>query len=310
MRTPIVSIVLGTAMCLQTVQAQTAVEPLEDTYDPLKDCEVMIIDEVSVPAPEPGVIEELTVREGDFVEKGQVLARIDKKDAMLAISIAQAEYDSARKRADNTLSIEAAQKSYEVAKAEFESAQEANRISKDTVTETELRRKRLQMTRALLQIKLAAHEVRVAVLDAHAKHKALKLAEASLERREIKSTINGIVVRLDKHAGDWASPGETLMRVVRLDQLRIEGDINGQIHARHDIINRPVTVTVTLTGGKEFRTEGTIDFAGVEVERNEYTVRVDIDNKKVNGVWLLTPGLDARIELQNELTGFQSLGAR
>lgn len=265
--------------------------------DPLHYCKVTIIDEISVPAQEAGVLDDLGVREGDLVEQGQVLGTIEKTDAELAVAIASNEYAAAKKTAENTLSIEAAVKAYEVAVAEYDSSVEANEESEGTVTQTELRRKKLQADRAKMQAELAKHELIVARYDAQAKFSALQRAKSALSRRQITSRINGVVVKVNKHAGDWVQPGETVMRIVQMDRLRIEGDIDGTKYARHEVIGRPVKIEVYLTGGGTEKLEGKIIFASSIIESNEYTVRTEVLNRQINGRWLLTPGLNARMEL-------------
>ena len=268
--------------------------------DPLDFHKVKIIDEVSVPAEEAGVLNELHVREGMLVEKGALLGEIDNTDAVLTVSMANYEYAAAKKTAENTLSIQAASKSREVAEAEYDAAVEANRVFDGVITETEMRRKKLQEERGAMQAQLAIHEQQVAKLDAMVKLKQLKRAEASLKRRRIVSRINGVVVELNKHAGDWVNPGETVMRIVRMDRLRIEGNINGRRYARHEVIGRPVDIEIQLTGGGIEKMEGQIVFASPLVESNEYTIRAEVNNRKVNGRWLLTPGLDAKVRLRDQ----------
>ena len=265
--------------------------------DPLNYCKVTIIDEISVPAREGGVLDELKVREGEYVEKGDVLGTIDRTDAVLALAVATHEYAAAKQTAENPLSIKAAVKAYEVALAEYESSLEANEKHAGLVMETELRRQKLQADRAKMQAELASHELLIANLDAKAKYEALQRAQAALDRRQIVSRINGVVVKSLKHEGEWVQPGEPVMRIVQMDRLRVEGEIDGRKYARHEVIGRPVRITVFLTGGGQETLEGKIVYASSIVESNEYTVRAEIDNRKLNGRWLLTPGLNAKMEL-------------
>ncbi len=282
--------------------ASAQFDSLETIDDPLDYCKIMIIDEVMVPAEEPGVIDQLNVREGFPVEKGALLATIDNTDALLTLTMATHEYEAAKMQAENTLSIQAAAKQEQVAKAELDASNEANDRFEDTVTETEIRRKRLQAERAGMQKELAEHERLVAKLDANVKGKQFERAKAALKRRQIVSRINGVVIDLLKHAGDWADPGETVMWIVRMDQLYVEGNINGTRYARHEVEGRPVDIEVQLTGGETEKFEGTIRYAGHIVESNEYTVRAVVNNRKVDGKWLLTPGLDAKMRLRDTPT--------
>ena len=266
------------AILLLAVAATASAQIGDTTFrgeNPLDYCMITIIDQVSVPAEEQGVLDVLNVYEGMVVEKGALLGTIDDTDAKLALAMAKHEHESAKKKAENELSVKAAEKSQLVMQAEYESAAEANERLAGTITATEVRRKRLQSERAMMQIELAQHELFVARLDAQAIYQQLERTKAALQRRQIVSRINGIVVELNKHEGDWVEAGETVMRIVRMDQLYVEGDIDGKIYARHLVIGRPVDIEVKLTGGGEpKKMEGTIIYASPLVESNEYTVRV------------------------------------
>lgn len=269
--------------------------------DPLNYCKVTIINEVSVPAEEAGVLDQLLVKEGMLVEKGALIGSVDNTDAILMKAVATHEYAAAKKTAENTLSIKAAVKAYEVALAEYESSLEANKVTDDVVMATELRRQKLQADRAKMQAELASHELLVANLTAKAKYEAFQRAEAALQRRQIKSRINGVVIEVNKHEGEWVQPGESVVRIVQMDRLRVEGSVDGRKYARHEILGRPVSITVYLTGGGQETLTGKIVYASSIIRTTgdlvEYTVRAEVDNRKLNGRWLLTPGLKAKMEL-------------
>jgi multidrug resistance efflux pump len=280
----------------------------DSAHDPLDFCELTIIDEVHVPAEEAGVLISLNAREGDLVEKGALLGQIDDRDALLAADMAQHEYEAAKEQAENQLSVQAAIKSRDVADAENEGAIEANRITPGTVPKFEVRRKKFSADRAAMQIDLARHELTVAGHQAWVKYKQLQRARDMIERRKITSRLNGVVVEVLKHAGDWVNPGDTVMRIVRMDQLRVEGFLNGTEHARHEVVGRPVDIEVQLTGGGVEKLEGKISFASPLVESNEYKVWAEIDNVKVGDQWLLNPGLNARMKLRDVRLGSQLTG--
>ena len=266
--------------------------------------QLTIINEISVPAQEPGVLDELNYREGDLVEKGAVLGVIDKADAELAVAISKQEYMAAQKTAENRLRIEAGAMAYEVAKAEYDSSIEANEKTPGVISDSELRKQLMEAERAKMQSKLAVEELLIARHDALAKWDNYRRAYAALQRRQIVSRINGVVVKSNKHEGEWVQPGETVMRIVQMDRLRVEGDIDGNKYARHEVMNRPVRITVYLTGGGTEVLDGRIVYASPLVELNEFTVRVEVNNRKISTAdgrttWLLTPGLKAKIELND-----------
>ena len=110
------------------------------------------------------------------------------------------------------MSIEYAAKSYEVAKADYEASNEANRTAKGTVTKQQLRSQKLQAERSVMQAKMALQEAKIARLDAIAKYKTYQRAQAAIDRRDVISPLNGEVVKKFKHQGEWVQPGESVLR--------------------------------------------------------------------------------------------------
>ena len=270
--------------------------------NPMRLATLTIIREQSVPAEEAGVLKELNYKEGDLVEQGAVLGTIDKKDAELAVEVSKREYIAAYMTAKNDLRIDAGVMAYKVAKAEYDSSIEANNKTPNVIPKTDVRRQRMEADRAKMQSRLAAEELKIALQDAWAKHSNFKRAEAAMGRRTIRSGLNGVVVKRNKFEGEWVQPGETVMRIVQMDQLYVEGSIDGKDHARHTMKGRPVKITVYLTGGGKEILQGKIEYVSSLVRLSTYVVRVLVDNRKVptadgSQAWLLSPGLKAEIEL-------------
>ena len=56
----------------------------------------------------------------------------------------------------------------------------------------------------------------------------VQAAEANLERRRITAPLDAVVVELSRHEGEWAQVGDPVMRLVRIDRLRVEGFLNAK----------------------------------------------------------------------------------
>ena len=99
---------------------------------------------------------------------------------------------------------------------------------------------------------------------------------------------------LKREAGEWVTAGETVMRIARMDRLRIPGIINGDEHDPHEIDGRPVTVTLQLARGRSVQFNGSIVFASVEKRiGNKFMVWAEVDNRHHEGSgrhWMLQPG--------------------
>src|SRR5687767_570952 len=109
----------------------------------VESAQVTLIDERQVPAREAGVLDRLDVREGDLVEAGQELGLVEIEQAEVARERAVAELDIAEEQAANDIDYRFAEKSHEVAEAEFKRANESVAKFPRSVSQTELDRLRL-----------------------------------------------------------------------------------------------------------------------------------------------------------------------
>lgn len=167
---------------------------------------LVAIDEVKLPATEPGMLMSIEVEEGDTVEEGQLIARIDDREAKMAKNTAEYEYKAAKKQAENEISVEAAVASEEVSKAEWETAVEANKKVPGSFGTTEVRRLELTWKRSGLQIELAKYENSVAAATAWAKYAQFQQATSMVAHRELTAPHSGIVVQKLRHKGEWVAP--------------------------------------------------------------------------------------------------------
>ena len=99
-------------------------------------------------------------------------------------------------------------------------------------------------------------------LEAQAKQAAaeLKAVENEIARRCVKAVLKansinadaesiGIVEKIYRNEGEWVQPGDPIMRVVQMDELKIEGFINAKLYPPSVILNATVTVELNKTFG-------------------------------------------------------------
>ncbi|MBS0262104.1 MAG: efflux RND transporter periplasmic adaptor subunit [Planctomycetes bacterium] len=258
-----------------------------------------IIEEVEVPAKVDGVIAVVEVKEGQMVESHDVLARIEDTESKLALESATVEFDIAKKQAENDLKIRIGRKAHDVAKTELRRALDSNAIKKNAVSDAEIDRLRLAADKTELETAQAVIEQETAQLTARLKETAVKVARHAIDRREIVSPISGMVVQVNSHAGEWVEAGKTVVRVLRLDRLRVEFFVSAN-RLKDRLVGRKVTFQVDLPDqpGAEFG--GEIVFVSPEVDHINQTIRVwaEIDNSKLQ----LNPGLRGKITIRDEKT--------
>lgn len=286
--------------CLASAMAPAA-EPAGDPV--LERCLVSLVEEAKVPAREPGVLVELLIREGDVIAKGAVIAKIDDNQPQMERRKAVAEHEQAVAKAESDVDVRYAIAAELVAEAEHKKALESHAKVPGSVTEVERDRLMLSEKKGELQIEQAQLERRLASLAAQSKEVEVQAAENAIDRRLIKSPLDGVVVQVFPHQGEWMQPGDPLARVVRADKLRVEGYVDAGRLGPEEVSGRPVTVAVTLAGGRRETFEGKIVFTSPLVESGgDYRVFAEVENRQAPGSrqWLLRPGQTATMTIHKE----------
>jgi multidrug efflux pump subunit AcrA (membrane-fusion protein) len=289
------------AACVAVVPCIAAAAEESPDGDPvLERCLVSLIEEAKVPAREGGVLVELRVREGDVVEKGVLIAKIDDSQPQMERRKAQAEHEQAVAKAQSDVDVRYSIAAELVAEAEHKKALESHAKVPGSVTEVERDRLMLSEKKGELQIEQAQLERRLAALAAQSKEVEVLAAENAIDRRLIKSPLDGVVVQLFPHEGEWMQPGDPLARVVRADKLRVEGYVDAARLNPEEVSGRLVTVEVTLACGRRESFKGKIVFTSPLVESGgDYRVFAEVENRQDPGsqLWLLRPGQTATMTI-------------
>ncbi len=246
-----------------------------------------LIEQVELPAKEAGGISSIAVKEGQIVERGQSLAAVEDDDARLAVDQAKFEFEIAESKSRNDVTVRFAKKSQQVADAEYRRAKESGDRFKKSISETEMDELRLTAERAALEIEQAEQLQTVAKLTSQLKGVELAAAHLKLERRRITAPFDGMIVQVKKHRGEWVSPGDTIVRMIRLDRLRVETFLPAR-DATLQLNGSRVTLLADVAGKPRSEFSGTVVFVSPEINAVNGQVRVwaEVDNKNL----LLRPG--------------------
>jgi len=274
--------------------APAPAEPLK-----LSGCVVQLLDEAQIPAQEPGVLLELLVREGAAVKKGDPVAQIDPERATIQKQSASSDLAAAQEKAKSDIEVRVAKATADVAKAEYAKSVEAVRKVPGSISEVEVERLKLTAQKSVLQIEQSQMENRVAQFTRNTKAAELDAAEYSLRRRQITSPLDGVVVAIPRHQGEWVQTGEPLLRVVRMDRLRVEGWVPVKKFNPTEVAGQSVEVEIELARGEKVRFTGKITFVSPLVDTSdEYKVWAEVENRQEKGHWLLRPGHTATMTVQ------------
>lgn len=153
-------------------------------------------EQVKIIAERPGYLIELTVKEGDFVEKGKILARLDQTESLLTLEKANIELKNAKAN-------------YQSEILSFESIMNSG----DT--------DRIAQVQEQLKAKSGLFSAEIAV----------KEAQMDLDKTVIKSPISGRIADLKSKRGSLVKSGDEMLEVINTAALELkvkvlESDIN------------------------------------------------------------------------------------
>lgn len=305
----IASVTLAAALAMFGTQNMAV--PTEGDPGFLPDCLVTFIYDTNIPADLPaqqgGVITELLARENDQIAAGQVIARVDDSIERTNVEAAQARLEMAQEESENDVNVRYASAASEVHKYRLKQAMEANETVPDAYTFTELKVLELQWKQFTLQTEQAEHEQNLAAMSVRVREAEHQLAVHELQRREIKSPVDGFVVEVFPRKGAWVRAGDPVVRVVQLEKMRIEGYVTYGRLSPADVVGKPVTVSVPMLKGPEIQFQGKIDSADPIIEGgNRFRVRAEVVNQKIGQYWALMGGMTANMQIHWQSPGASS----
>jgi RND family efflux transporter MFP subunit len=190
------------------------------------DCLMHPREVVTVSAPVEGVLERVAVDRGDVVPAGSVLAVLESSLERSMVAIARA-----RARQDH--SIKSNQVRLDFGERRFARTDEMFR--KALIPLKELDEAETAKVLAVYGLEEANEQKRLADLD-------LERAQATLALRTVKSPIAGVVMERLRQPGELASREHPILRIARLDPLRVEVFVPITLYGRIAVGQRAVVI--------------------------------------------------------------------
>ena len=211
--------------------------------------------EVEIASPEPGVIEKVCVEKGDYVKTGDILIELDNEVLKATLAIEEAKRNDRQKQV-------AAEKELEhwlQRQVHLKHLQEKNYAST-----SEIERMDFDVESAKLRLDTARFEEELDELQ-------YEKIKAMIDRRQVRSTIDGVIVDVYKQPGEAVSVGDpNVARVVNVDQLKVSFAVKPEF-ARHFTQGETVVVEFPESGEKA---EGVIKYKSSIVDPRSGTVEI------------------------------------
>ncbi|MDP2922024.1 MAG: efflux RND transporter periplasmic adaptor subunit [Candidatus Omnitrophota bacterium] len=207
-----------------------------------------------------GSLEAINFREGDMVNKGDIIASLSKKDGQLKVDYAKAKFEAAKTQAL------AAKKKYEIHKNLYD----IGGIIKAKLEEVELEAKSAEA-----QAKSAEVEV--------------KSAESELKKTDLCATREGVLGAREAEAGEFVTPNNKIATLYDIMEAFVElGIIEKDVDKV--ALGQNVVITVDAHQGAVFKGKVDYVYPVVEGKSRTLTVKIRIQNPDAQ----LLPGMFAR----------------
>ena len=263
-------VLLGAASWSHAIEVDSFTAPYQD---------------IDVAAGDMGIIQSIAIKEGERVTAGQRLAGLEAAVLEATLEIAKSAMES---------------------RGRLESATEEWKLQSEMLVKLEeLHRRqhasRQEVERAQAQVRISAASLKAVREEYQVKALEYERARVQLERRQLRSPIDGIVTRIFKDQGEFVSPSDpVILKIVQLDPLLVVFLVPAK-----SVQQLSVDQTVDVRIGTTEITECIVEFVSPTPDPQSGTtrVRVRIPNPKE----LLPSGAACRLILHDELGPFPGL---
>jgi membrane fusion protein (multidrug efflux system) len=180
----------------------TQLHAQQDSYN----CVMEAKSTIELQSSEEGILDRVLVGRGQRVKAGEMVARLDSEQEALTA-------ERARLRAEAETGIDAAKAQNEFRRKEAERLEDLRRTNaipeRDYVT-------------AVVESRLAEIAVETAVMEHDIAKLEYEQARSRLERRSIRSPVDGVVVDVTMFPGEYVHEQATVMTIAEIDPLYVE----------------------------------------------------------------------------------------
>jgi membrane fusion protein (multidrug efflux system) len=210
-----------------------------------------------------GNIEHINFREGEKIKKGDIVASLDPKDALLRANYAKSKFNSTQAAYKSVL------KKLEVHKQLYEAG---------AIIKTKLEEVELETESAKFQLETAKSE--------------MELAENELTKTRLYATKDGVMGPREAEEGEFVTPQDKVGSLLEISEVFVEvGVVERDIEKLK--IGQKAKVFVDAYPNVTF--EGTVDYIFPVIEGKSRTLTAKIKVSNPNG--LLLPGMFSRTEI-------------
>ncbi|MFW5708397.1 MAG: efflux RND transporter periplasmic adaptor subunit [Bacteroidota bacterium] len=191
---------------------------------------VQPVTEVKISPDVSGEIVEILAKEGDFVNKGDLLVRINPEIYVSALDRVEASLNSSRANLSNARARKAqAEAQFINARAAFQRNEQL--FEQDAISESEFDTARAQFLVAQAEVEASTQSVVGAEFQVKSAEATLREARENLTKTSIFSPMDGTISRLDAELGERVVgtsqfAGTEILRIANLNEMEVLVEVN------------------------------------------------------------------------------------
>ncbi len=274
--------------------------PLDETSAiVVQDCVVRFAEEVNVPSTESGMISEQLVATGMSLRWGDSIARLDDRSLKIRSRAATLKLDAAMQQIADDTELRYAETALAEAQAELDASRSVYKDSAGAIPMTTMRRLRLGVERAELDVTRAKKAAEQAKIEVELRTADVSLIEDTLRRLHIQSPLSGVVLEVFRQRGEWVTAGDPIVRIARLDRLDVHALLSAEQLPPQLCQDQTVVVRWSDPATKqELLLRGRV--TAVQPQRlagSRYRFQANVENQKTSDGrdWALYPGTEVKM---------------
>lgn len=262
---------------------------------------VECVDRVEVKSRVAGPIAGLTVREGDAVTAGQLLARIDAPTLTFDVQRGQVDLEAARERASAApqiaaLEAQAAALDAQLSQARADLTRTSSLAGTGSASPQELERARTQVAQLAAQLAANRAQQRDLRITLRADSERQRAALGSLRTRagdaEVRAPLTGVVLARHVEEGEMVGVNQNLLRVGDVGRLQVEARVDetdiGRVRE-----GSPAVLRFQAWEGRVFDGHVTRILPDADRTSRSFEVRLALDEVPAG----LRPGMTAEVNI-------------
>lgn len=236
--------------------------------------------DIELSFPVDGVVSKVLVKEGQKVKKGEELLALENQ-------LQLQEVQRRKVLLNDKAKLQTSAHNKEVMTELLNNNRQLHNYL-GAVSREEVRKLEMQTAGVTGDLTAAQQEKKREEIELH-------MAQRELERRILRSPIDGIITKLDIEQGEWAQPGKMVAHIVDTTKSFLEVNISvDDIYSRDLKQNSPLKIQFK-TGASDLQKIGTVSFISPIVDKSSSLVRVKIEFDNSDGAILL--GMSATVLL-------------